>query len=130
MNRSWPVLTVAGVLVAGLAFHLAAQSSPPPEAPRFTAAGQLQRPANYREWIWLSSGLGMSYNPSARSAGNPSFDNVFDEVMKDPQLLHSATERKLEIGPLAGVELQKIVERHIATESDTIAAAKRAVGLK
>ena len=46
--------------------------------PRYTADGQLTRPENYREWIYLSSGLGMSYGPNASiNPDNPSFDNVF-----------------------------------------------------
>jgi hypothetical protein len=47
--------------------------------PRFTADGKLQFPDNYREWVWLSSGLGMSYGPAAQSMRNeePPFDNVF-----------------------------------------------------
>jgi Cytochrome P460 len=50
-----------------------------PDEPRFTNDGQLQRPDNYREWIYLSSGLGMTYaaNASAASAAHPRFDNVF-----------------------------------------------------
>lgn len=46
------------------------------EPPQFTADGQLLRPSNYREWIYLSSGLGMTYGPAA-SSGEASFDNVF-----------------------------------------------------
>lgn len=39
------------------------------------AGGKLIRPENYREWIFLSSGLGMNYNPAA---GRPEmFTNVF-----------------------------------------------------
>jgi hypothetical protein len=57
---------------------LAAQQVPTDE-PRFTKDGQLMRPDNYREWIYLSSGLGMTYGPvdsvAAPSGGN--FDNVF-----------------------------------------------------
>lgn len=64
---------LAGVL--GLAFHLSGQAIAP-DGPRFTPSGQLQRPAAYREWIWLSSGLGMSYNPGS-SRTDPPFDNVF-----------------------------------------------------
>jgi len=46
--------------------------------PRYTADGQLTRPENYREWIYLSSGLGMSYGPNASTnPENPNFDNVF-----------------------------------------------------
>lgn len=37
---------------------------------------RLVRPANYREWIFLSSGLGMTYKGDA-GAREPSFDNVF-----------------------------------------------------
>jgi hypothetical protein len=45
-----------------------------PSVPRY--AGQnLIRPENYREWIFLSSGLGMAYNPSV--GGDEMFTNVF-----------------------------------------------------
>lgn len=47
--------------------------------PRFTADGKLVRPRNYREWVFLSSGLGMNYGPIAAESrdSKPSFDNVF-----------------------------------------------------
>ena len=47
-----------------------------PDQPRFTRDGQLMRPDNYREWIYLSSGLGMTYG-SAPNAVSERFDNVF-----------------------------------------------------
>ncbi len=34
-------------------------------------------PKDYREWVFLSSGLGMSYAQSATPNPNPGFDNVF-----------------------------------------------------
>lgn len=43
---------------------------------RYTPDHRMLRPANYREWIWLSSGLGMSYTPGPADQ-NPGFDNVF-----------------------------------------------------
>ena len=44
----------------------------------FTKDGQLRFPARYREWVFLSSGLGMTYGPNAPAAGEPlRFDNVF-----------------------------------------------------
>src|SRR5687767_8163021 len=47
-------------------------------APVFNAAGELQRPADYREWVFLSSGIGMTYGPEQPAAGRPPFfDNVF-----------------------------------------------------
>jgi hypothetical protein len=39
------------------------------------AGGKLMRPENYREWVFLSSGLGMNYNAAAR--GPELFTNVF-----------------------------------------------------
>lgn len=47
--------------------------------PQFTKSGELMRPASdYREWIYLTTGLGMNY-ASENSAENPLFDNVFVE---------------------------------------------------
>jgi hypothetical protein len=46
--------------------------------PRYTDSGQLLLPEDYREWVFLSSGLGMTYGPLAQGQGAPpSFDNVF-----------------------------------------------------
>jgi Cytochrome P460 len=54
------------------------QAAPPDGAsdlPQFTSDNQLLRPANYREWIFLSAGLGMSY--SSQGADHQMFTNVF-----------------------------------------------------
>jgi hypothetical protein len=38
----------------------------------------LTRPADYREWVFLSSGLGMTYGPAQPASDRPPlFDNVF-----------------------------------------------------
>ena len=47
------------------------------DQPQLGESGQLLRPATYREWIWLSSGLGMAYGPAAQQSAEPPFDNVF-----------------------------------------------------
>jgi len=45
------------------------------DRPQYTKGGELVRPDNYREWIFLSSGFGMNYSPTA---GSPDmFTNVF-----------------------------------------------------
>jgi hypothetical protein len=51
-------------------------SSQTPKAPEYTSDGQFRLPANYREWVYLSSGFDMSYNPSM-DMGHHMFDNVF-----------------------------------------------------
>ena len=48
----------------------------PSDGPQYTSDGRLVRPDQYREWIFLSSGLGMTYGPLASDA-EPRFDNVF-----------------------------------------------------
>lgn len=47
-----------------------------PNLPEYTADGQLKFPANYREWVYLSSGIDMSYGPGA-GMDHSMFDNVF-----------------------------------------------------
>jgi hypothetical protein len=50
---------------------------PTPPGARFTSDGKLVRPADYRRWVYVSSGFGMSYNPDAGGNGAPAFTNVF-----------------------------------------------------
>jgi hypothetical protein len=45
-------------------------------APRYTADGALMVPADYRDWVFLSSGLDMSYT-EGMSMPHHMFDNVF-----------------------------------------------------
>jgi len=50
----------------------------PLDGPSYTGENELVRPAHYREWIYLSTGLGMTYGPAAQAANRPPlFDNVF-----------------------------------------------------
>ena len=47
------------------------------QTPEYTADGHLKFPANYREWIYLTSGIDMSYSPNRMSMDHSMFDNVF-----------------------------------------------------
>jgi Cytochrome P460 len=47
------------------------------EGPNYTANGELKMPERYREWIFLTSGVDMSYSPNGATAGHSVFDNVF-----------------------------------------------------
>jgi Cytochrome P460 len=52
------------------------QTAATPSAPQFTPDNQLILPKDYREWVFLSSGIGMTYGtPEAERQGD--FDNVF-----------------------------------------------------
>ena len=46
-------------------------------APEYTSGGQLNYPTGYREWVYVTTGFDMSYNPALQSAGHHMFDNVF-----------------------------------------------------
>ena len=48
-----------------------------PDGPRYTPAGELIPPANYRDWVFLTSGLDMSYSDLGPPPGVSTFGNVF-----------------------------------------------------
>ena len=94
MMRILIVLAAAFALVVETGSHTTLAQGPASassDTPHFTLDGKLEFPANYREWIYLTSGLNMSYAPRvAGMAGHDMFDNVF----VDP----SAYKAFLEIG--------------------------------
>jgi hypothetical protein len=47
------------------------------QLPTYTTDGRLLFPANYREWVYLTSGVDMSYSPNAVGMDHSMFDNVF-----------------------------------------------------
>ena len=63
-----------------------------PAAPAFTSAGQLVRPLDYRSWVFVTSGLGMTYGPAKPAEGQPPlFDNVFVTREAYNEFLRSGT---------------------------------------
>lgn len=46
-------------------------------APIYANGRDLVRPADYREWTFVSAGLGMDYQPAATTPADPRFGNVF-----------------------------------------------------
>jgi len=47
--------------------------------PMIATAQELDFPAGYREWIHLTTGMDMSYNPTLAMPGHHMFDNVYAE---------------------------------------------------
>ena len=72
-------LATAAVLVGAFTAAAVAQPATPfADAAQFDAAGRFIPPTNYRDWVFLSSGMDMSYTDAA--AANPDrhfFDNTF-----------------------------------------------------
>lgn len=64
--------------LAGAALLVGAGAPAASDQPQYNAKGELLFPANYREWVFLSSGLGMTYDgPADKAPADPNFDNVF-----------------------------------------------------
>jgi hypothetical protein len=61
------------LLASAIALSSGQDAGPAPIVPRYTGDGRLLFPEGYREWIYVSSGLGMSY----RDKGGDQFTNVF-----------------------------------------------------
>ena len=70
-------ILTAFVVTAAVSSHVAAQQ-PAGDGPMLQDEHKLAFPANYREWMFLSSGIGMNYGPNAPAEGAPqSFTNVY-----------------------------------------------------
>lgn len=78
MRQGWTAAGVAMSLAAGpLAAPAGAQAQPAKPAATFTADGKLVFPADYRTWVYLSSGMDMAYSDLPGLATMHVFDNVF-----------------------------------------------------
>jgi hypothetical protein len=78
LTKTKTILLLTGVLVALAGFRQAlySQTSTAPAAPEYTSDGDFKLPQDYRQWVYLTTGFDMSYNP-AMSMGHHMFDNVF-----------------------------------------------------
>ena len=75
-HRVWLALC-SGALLCGATSATAPRAQPvTADEPTYTADGRLQFPATYRKWVYLSSGLDMSYLPNALRRLS-TFGNVF-----------------------------------------------------
>lgn len=75
MNRT----VLLGLVVVSLACGALLKAASPDESstdrPQYTGNSELLKPGDYRNWVFLSSGFGMTYNPMA--GGHDMFTNVF-----------------------------------------------------
>jgi len=100
----------------------------PSDVVKYTSAGELMKPADFREWVFLSSGLGMTYNPpeasGAAASRAPSFTNVYvnpssyrrfvqtgtwpDQTMFVLEIRASASEGSINLGGRYQTELRAV----------------------
>jgi hypothetical protein len=70
-------LALAASAALVLTFAPAVVAQPVSDAPQFDAKGQMIFPADYRDWVFLSSGIDMSYTAAPAMADAHMFNNVF-----------------------------------------------------
>ena len=77
MSRIFAV-ALTGLVIAALEIRVSHSQTPVASVagPQFTADGKLFRPEGYRRWVFVSSGLGMSYSQKANDSMQL-FTNVF-----------------------------------------------------
>ena len=68
---------LAAIVFFGSVALLKSAPNPPVSGPEYTADGEMKLPENYRQWIYLTTGFDMSYNPKAMEMDHHMFDNVF-----------------------------------------------------
>jgi hypothetical protein len=73
MYNAKVILLSLMVLLTSTAF----QQPTPGVVPEYTADAQLKFPEHYRQWVYLTTGFDMSYNPAMQMADHHMFDNVF-----------------------------------------------------
>lgn len=65
-------------LVVALSVVVSGQNPMPASSgPEYTPDSHLKFPEHYRDWVYLTTGFDMSYNPAAQMPGHHMFDNVF-----------------------------------------------------
>ena len=75
-----PIRTALASLATAIAIILLMAAGKDSAAVQYAANGELKFPANYREWMYLTTGIGMSYGPAVQTSGRPPlFTNVFVE---------------------------------------------------
>lgn len=80
MKYGLALVGIGTLVIAGLgAFSYA--NAKPEAAAQYTASGELIYPENYREWVFLTSGVNMTYGAPVTGMGHDMVDNVF----VDPQ---------------------------------------------
>jgi hypothetical protein len=112
----------AAVAVTGAQQAPAAPPARVTDGATFAASGAVVRPADYREWVYVTSGLGMSYAPEAQqltapapgsTARPPVFDNVFVNRQSYRAFLQSG---RWPDGTMFVLELRR-GERHVSIDT-------------
>jgi hypothetical protein len=91
------------------------------DGPNYTANGELKMPEKYREWIFLTSGVDMSYNQTAVT-GHSLFDNVFVNPSSYRAFLKTGTwpDKTLLVLEVRGAEGASSINKRGRTQSQEV----------
>lgn len=76
LTHKMKIALLCVIVLFSLATLLYSKGAPAGSAPEYTSDAQLKLPDRYREWVYLTTGFDMSYNP-AMQMDHHMFDNVF-----------------------------------------------------
>ena len=110
--RKTIVIALGLTYAAAFAFAVNAQQRAG-DGPQFNGASMLVRPADYREWMFLSSGLGMTYAAGAGTANAP---QLFGNVYVNP----SSYRRFMQTGTWPDRTIFVLEQRGSATEGSIV----------
>jgi hypothetical protein len=120
-----PLLSV--VMASTMLFGVAApQPAGVPDGPVFTADKQLQFPEKYREWVYVGSGVDMSYNVKEDAPDHSMFNTVFVNPSSYQEFMKTGTwpdgtalvlENR---GAAHGGEHQASINKHGLTQTDEL----------
>ena len=75
LTKQMKIVLLFGMVLWALV-TLSSKAAPVASVPEYTSDDQLKLPEHYREWVYLTTGFDMSYNP-AMNMDHHMFDNVF-----------------------------------------------------
>jgi cytochrome P460 len=64
-------------IVASSTILVGQTATAPASSPAYTSDSQMKFPVGYRQWVYLTTGFDMSYNPALQNSDHHMFDNVF-----------------------------------------------------
>jgi hypothetical protein len=76
MKGSWMLIVFSTMALAAAAPRANLNQESSANLPAYTSDGNLKFPIQYREWVYVTSGIDMSYSPNT-SMDHSMFDNVF-----------------------------------------------------
>lgn len=110
------------LIAAAIALALCAVSAAGNPESAYEADGRLKFPKDYREWVFLSSGLDMSYREPAGAQGHSMFDNVFVDPAAYRAFLRTGTwpEQTQLVLEIRGATEKGSINQHGRFQSETL----------